>query len=144
MILVETIGREPRPCIDYRKLNAITKTQYFPLPNIEERVERVAAANYISVLDLTKGYWQLLLTKRTQRYAGFATNFGCYFPKTMPFGLVSAPFTFSKFMAELLKLCEDFCVPYLDEVAFFFKFTRRTCKAPRCDVRENRKRQTKN
>ncbi|GBM49177.1 Transposon Ty3-G Gag-Pol polyprotein [Araneus ventricosus] len=119
MILVETIGREPRPCIDYRKLNAITKTQYFPLPNIEERVERVAAANYISVLDLTKGYWQLPLTKRAQRYAGFATNFGCYIPKTMPFGLVSARFTFSKFMAELLKGCEDFCVPYLDDLAIF-------------------------
>ncbi|GBN67892.1 Retrovirus-related Pol polyprotein from transposon 297 [Araneus ventricosus] len=37
----------------------------------------------------------------------------------MPFGLVSAPFTFSKFMAELLKGCEDFCVPYLDDVAIF-------------------------
>ncbi|GBN31626.1 Retrovirus-related Pol polyprotein from transposon 297 [Araneus ventricosus] len=95
------------------------KTQYFPLLNIEERVERVAAANYISVLDLTKGYWQLPLTKRAQRYAGFATNFGCYIPKTLPFGLVSAPFTFSKFMAELLKGCEDFCVLYLDDIAIF-------------------------
>ncbi|GBO39333.1 Transposon Ty3-I Gag-Pol polyprotein [Araneus ventricosus] len=123
MILVEMPGREPLPCINYWKLNAITKTQYFPLPSIEERVERVAAANYISVLDLTKGYWQLPLTKRTQRYAGFATNFGCYIPTTMPFGLVSAPFTFSKFMAELF---------------------RRTCKAPKCDIRENRKSQIKN
>ncbi|GBM25064.1 Transposon Ty3-I Gag-Pol polyprotein [Araneus ventricosus] len=119
MILVEMPGRKRRPCIDYRKLNANTKTPYFPLPNIEERVKRVAAANYISVLDLPKGYWQLPLTKRIQRYAGFATNFGCYIPKTMPFGLVSVSFTFSKFMAEMLKECEDFCVPYLDDVAIF-------------------------
>lgn len=56
MILVESPGRDPRPCINYRKLNEITKTQYFPLPNIEQRVETVAAAKYISLLDLTKGY----------------------------------------------------------------------------------------
>ncbi|GBM65639.1 hypothetical protein AVEN_164741-1 [Araneus ventricosus] len=62
MILVEVPGKDPRPCINYRKLNKITKTQFFPLPNIEQRVETLAAAKYISVLDLTKGYWQILLT----------------------------------------------------------------------------------
>ncbi|GFW66828.1 retrovirus-related Pol polyprotein from transposon 297 [Trichonephila clavipes] len=40
MILVEVAGKEPRPCIDYRKLNGIIRTEYFPLPNIEERVEK--------------------------------------------------------------------------------------------------------
>ncbi|GFV17299.1 retrovirus-related Pol polyprotein from transposon 297 [Trichonephila clavipes] len=40
MILVEIAGKEPRPCIDYRKLNGIIRTEYFPLPNIEERVEK--------------------------------------------------------------------------------------------------------
>ncbi|GFV57069.1 retrovirus-related Pol polyprotein from transposon 17.6 [Trichonephila clavipes] len=57
MILVEVPGKEPRPCIDYRKLNGIIRTEYFPLPNIEERVEKVSAAKFITVLDLSKGYW---------------------------------------------------------------------------------------
>ncbi|GFW79090.1 transposon Ty3-G Gag-Pol polyprotein [Trichonephila clavipes] len=55
MILVEIAGKEPRPCIDYRKLNGIIRTEYFPLPNIEERVEKVSAAKFITVFDLSKG-----------------------------------------------------------------------------------------
>ncbi|GFW48358.1 retrovirus-related Pol polyprotein from transposon 297 [Trichonephila clavipes] len=60
MILVEIAGKEPRPCIDYRKLNGIIRTEYFPLPNIEERVEKVSAAKFITVFDLSKGYCKYL------------------------------------------------------------------------------------
>ncbi|GFX61984.1 retrovirus-related Pol polyprotein from transposon 17.6 [Trichonephila clavipes] len=64
VILVEVAGEEPRPCIDYRKLNGIIRTEYFPLPNIKERVEKkVSAAKFITVLDLSKGYWQIPLSK---------------------------------------------------------------------------------
>ncbi|GFY17177.1 retrovirus-related Pol polyprotein from transposon 297 [Trichonephila clavipes] len=76
MILVEVAGKEPRPCIDYRKLNGIIRTEYFPLPNIEERVEKVSAAKFITVLDLSKGYWKIPLSKTAQRYATFCTSFG--------------------------------------------------------------------
>ncbi|GFW60520.1 retrovirus-related Pol polyprotein from transposon 17.6 [Trichonephila clavipes] len=55
MILVDVAGKEPRPCIDYRKLNGMIRTEYFPLPNIEEHVEKVSAAKFIIVLDLSKG-----------------------------------------------------------------------------------------
>ncbi|GFS69947.1 retrovirus-related Pol polyprotein from transposon 412 [Trichonephila clavipes] len=53
LILVEAQGKEARPCIDYRRLNKVTRTQFFPLPNIEELLEKVSAAKYISILDLT-------------------------------------------------------------------------------------------
>ncbi|GFX56860.1 retrovirus-related Pol polyprotein from transposon 17.6 [Trichonephila clavipes] len=75
MLLVEVAGIEPRPCIDYRKLNGIIRTEYFPLPNIEERVEKVSAAKFITVLDLSKGYWQIPLSKTAQRYGAFCTSF---------------------------------------------------------------------
>ncbi|GFW60155.1 retrovirus-related Pol polyprotein from transposon 17.6 [Trichonephila clavipes] len=55
LILVEAQGKEARPCIDYRRLNKVTRTQFFPLPNIEELLEKVSAAKYISILDLTRG-----------------------------------------------------------------------------------------
>ncbi|GFU66168.1 retrovirus-related Pol polyprotein from transposon 17.6 [Trichonephila clavipes] len=119
MILVEVAGKEPRPCIDYRKLNGIIRTEYFPLPNIEERVEKVSAAKFITVLDLSKGYWQILLSKTAQRYAAFCTSFGTYRPLRMSFGLKNAPYFFSKLMAELLNGLEDFVVPYLDDIAIF-------------------------
>ncbi|KAG8176254.1 hypothetical protein JTE90_021351 [Oedothorax gibbosus] len=97
MILVEAPGKDPRPCIDYRNLNKITKTKFFPLPNIEERIEIVSSAQYITVLDLSKGYWQIPLTERAQRLAAFVTNFGTYKPLRMPFGIKNnAPYDFSK------------------------------------------------
>ncbi|GFV35946.1 hypothetical protein TNCV_2867041 [Trichonephila clavipes] len=91
MILVENPGKEPRPCIDYRKLNEVIRTQFYPLPNIEHRIETAAAAKYITLLDLTKGYWQIPLTPKAQ----------------------------SRLMAELLQGCEKFALPYLDDVAIF-------------------------
>ncbi|GBO18862.1 Transposon Ty3-G Gag-Pol polyprotein [Araneus ventricosus] len=115
MILVEVAGKDPRPCIDYRNLNKITETQFFPLPNIEQRVETVAAAKYISVLDLTKGHWQIPLTPNAQRIATFVTSFGTFRPLCMPFGLKNAPFTFSK----ILHGCGHVAVPNLDDVAIY-------------------------
>ncbi|GFU08869.1 retrovirus-related Pol polyprotein from transposon 297 [Trichonephila clavipes] len=91
LILVEDQGKEARPCIDYRRLNKVTRTQFFPLPNIEELLEKVSAAKYISILDLTRGYWQMPLSPRAQ----------------------------SRLMANLLRNCEDFAVPYLDDIAIF-------------------------
>ncbi|KAG8172423.1 hypothetical protein JTE90_022106, partial [Oedothorax gibbosus] len=119
MILVEAPGKDPRPCIDYRNLNKITKTKFFPLPNIEERIEIVSSAQYITVLDLSKGYWQIPLTERAQRLAAFVTNFGTYKPLRMPFGLKNAPYEFSKMVYQLLEGCEEYAVPYLDDIAIF-------------------------
>jgi hypothetical protein len=119
MILVESAGREPRPCIDYRRLNSLIRLKYYPLPNMDERVEKVSASKYITVIDLTKGYWQIPLSPSAQRLAAFVTTFGTYRPLVLPFGLVNAPYCFSKFMAQLLNGYDEFSVPYLDDVAIF-------------------------
>ncbi|GFS75889.1 hypothetical protein TNCV_4665451 [Trichonephila clavipes] len=119
LILVEAQENEARSCIDYRRFNKVTRTQFFPLPNIEELLEKVSAAKYISILDLTRGYWQIPLSPRAQRYASFVTTFGTFKPLRLPFGLKNAPYYFSRLMANLLRNCEDFAVPYLDDIAIF-------------------------
>ncbi|GFX80609.1 retrovirus-related Pol polyprotein from transposon 297 [Trichonephila clavipes] len=119
IVLLSLIGKEARPCIDYRRLNKVTRTQFFPLPNIEELLEKVSAAKYISILDLTRGYWQIPLSPRAQRYALFVTTFGTFKPLRLPFGLKNVPYYFSRLMANLLRNCEDFAVPYLDDIAIF-------------------------
>ncbi|GBN64084.1 Transposon Ty3-G Gag-Pol polyprotein [Araneus ventricosus] len=119
LILVEVPGKDARPGIDYRRLNKVTRTQYFPLPNIDELIEKVSAAKYISVLDLTRGYWQIPLSPRAQRCAAFVTTFGTFRPLRLPFGLKNAPYYFSRLMASLLRNCEDYAAPYLDDVAIF-------------------------
>ncbi|GFX70439.1 retrovirus-related Pol polyprotein from transposon 17.6 [Trichonephila clavipes] len=69
-------------------------------------------------MDLTGGYWQIPLSPRAQRYASFVT-FGTFKPLRLPFGLKNAPYYFSQLMANLLRNCEDFAVPYLDDIAIF-------------------------
>ena len=119
MILIEAPGKSPRPCIDFRRLNEIIKTDYFPLPNLEERIEQVAAAKIISVLDLSKCFWQIGLTDRAQRYSAFVTSFGTYRPLRLPFGIKNGPYQCCKIMGTLLKNCQEFAVPYLDDIAVF-------------------------
>ncbi|GFX12278.1 retrovirus-related Pol polyprotein from transposon 17.6 [Trichonephila clavipes] len=64
MILVETPGKDPRPCIDYRKLNEMKRTEFYPIPNTEQRIETVAAAKFSTLIDLTKDYWQIPLSPK--------------------------------------------------------------------------------
>lgn len=117
MILIETPGKDPRPCIDYRRLNAITRLESFPIPNIEEVVERVCAAPFITVMDLAKGYFQIPLTERARRYAAFVTPFGGYIPRRSMFGLLNSGFYFCKLMAVVLGELERISSPYIDDIA---------------------------
>lgn len=119
LILVEVPGKDPRPCVDYRKLNAITRDQTYPIPNIEERVERVSKAKFISTLDLVRGYWQVPLTERASRYAAFVSPLGTFRPRMLSFGLKNAPFCFSNLMDRVLNGLGDFALPYLDDIAIF-------------------------
>ncbi|GFV79030.1 hypothetical protein TNCV_3687371 [Trichonephila clavipes] len=119
LILAEAQGKEARPCIDYGRLNKVTRTQFFPLPNIEELLEKVSTAKYTSIFDLTRRYWQIPLSPRAQRYASFVTTFGTFKPLRLPFGLKNAPYYFSRLMANLLRNCKDFAVRYLDDITIF-------------------------
>jgi hypothetical protein len=121
MVIVEKTGHDPRAVIDYRRLNAVTKTEVYPIPQMEERIERVSAAEYISVFDLVKGYWQVPMSSRAQDFATITTPFGVYRPKTMPFGLKNAPFFFTMLMDQVLLSIDEFAVPYLDDVAVYSK-----------------------
>ncbi|GFY06765.1 hypothetical protein TNCV_2202981 [Trichonephila clavipes] len=70
-------------------------------------------------MDLSKGYFQIPLTPRAQRYAAFVTPFGTYIPKKMMFGLVCAPYYFCKLMAQVLEGLEQHALPYIDDIAIF-------------------------
>ncbi|GFX15875.1 retrovirus-related Pol polyprotein from transposon 297 [Trichonephila clavipes] len=119
LILVKSPNKDPRPCVVYRRLNEITRSEFFPLPNMEEIVEKVSAAPYVTVMPLSKGYFQIPLTPRAQRYAAFVTPFGTYIPKKRMFGLVCAPYYFCKLMALVLEGLEQFALPYIDDIAIF-------------------------
>ena len=67
-----------RICIDYRNLNSVSNFDPFPLPRMEELIESLAGAKYITKLDLTKGYFQIPLSEETKVKSAFITPYGLY------------------------------------------------------------------
>ena len=67
-----------RFCVHYRKLISVTKMDAFPIPSMERMIEKVASAKFITMLDLTKGYWQVPLEKTTIEKSAFITSKGLY------------------------------------------------------------------
>jgi hypothetical protein len=83
-----------RVCIDYRKLNAATRKDHFPLPFIDQMVERLAGHKYYCFLDGYSGYNQVPVDPEDQEKTTFTCPFGTFTYRRMPFGLCNAPATF--------------------------------------------------
>lgn len=83
-----------RFCTDYRKVNTVTKSDCFPLPLVDDLVDRVGGATYVSKLDLLKSYWQVPLTDRAKEVSAFVTPDAFLQYNVMPFGVRNAPATF--------------------------------------------------
>lgn len=97
-LLVEKSDKSPRCCTDFRKVNAVTRPDLFPLPRVEDCIDQIGAAKYVSKFDLLKGYWQVPLTPRAQGISAFITPSGLYSYTVMGFGLRNAPATFQCLM----------------------------------------------
>ena len=117
LILVKKPQGKWRPCIDYRRVNEISKGETFPLPRLDDLVDQVGNARFITTVDLSKGYWQVELTDRARQISAFSTPFGHYEFNTMPFGMRMAPMTFQRAMNELLSGLSHFAVAYLDDIS---------------------------
>ena len=108
-----------RMCVDYRKLNAVSRLDSYPMPRIDELIDQLGKAKFISTLDLAKGYWQLPVATKDCHKTVFVTPFGLYQLKMMPFGLSRAPATFQKMMDRLIQGCQAFAAAYLDDLVIF-------------------------
>nr|AKZ77359.1 retrotransposon gag protein [Luffa aegyptiaca] len=85
-------------CMDYRKLNAITKKDHFPLPFIDQMLDRLAGQAYYCFLDGYSGYNQITIAPEDQEKTTFTCPYGTFAFRRMPFGLCNAPRTFSRCM----------------------------------------------
>ena len=103
-------------CVYYRKLNAITVGDPYPFPRNDKLINGIGASKYITTLDLTKGYYQVLVAPEHKEKTAFITPYGKYEFLTMPFGLVSAPSTFQRLMDQMLHGLHEFTVAYLDDI----------------------------
>ena len=104
-------------CVDYRRLNTVTKLDVFPLPRVDDSVDLLSKSKYFSTLDLVSGYWQVNMSPESVEKTAFATHSGLYEFAVMPFGLCNAPATFQRLMETVLAgLARNACMVYLDDI----------------------------
>ncbi|CAF1023351.1 unnamed protein product [Rotaria magnacalcarata] len=108
--------------VDYKRLNAITIKDSYPLPNMEDTIQKLGKGfSYFSKLDLKSGFYQIPINQCDKEKTAFITPFGLYQFNVLPMGLRNSPPTFQKVMTETLKSCRQFCLVYLDDIIVFSK-----------------------
>ena len=109
-----------RLCVDYRGLNDLTIKNRYPLPLIQDTLDRVGKAKVYTKLDL-RGAYNLLRIKAGEEWkTAFGTRYGHYEFQVMPFGLTNAPATFQDFINDLLRdYLDKFCSVYLDDILIY-------------------------
>lgn len=108
-----------RLCIDFRKINQIIVPDPYAIPLIEDLLDQLGEAQYLSKLDLNKGFYQIPVDEKDQPKTAFCTPWGKYEFKRMPFGLRNAPATFQRFMHVVLGGLEQTAESYIDDVIVF-------------------------
>ena len=103
---------------DFRRVNSITKTDTYPLPRIDDCIDQIGRAVFVSKVDLLKGYWQVPLTERAKQISAFTTPDGLFVYNVLPFGLKNAPPTFQRLMNFIVADLKGTAV-YIDDVIIY-------------------------
>ena len=119
MVTVRKADGSARLCVDFRRINSLTRQQPFFMPRVEEVVEGIGRAKFISKLDLTKGFYQVELTEKAKQITAFTCHRGAFHFTRMPFGVKNAPACFQALMQRVLGNVKSFATPYMDDVVIF-------------------------
>ena len=121
IVMVRKKDGSNRFCVDYRRLNEVTRKDAQPIPNIDQTLDALRGSKWFSSLDLASGYWQVEVAPEDRHKTAFVTpDGGLYEYKRMPFGLSNAPGTFQRLMNELFKTeLHKYVLIFLDDILIY-------------------------
>lgn len=113
-----------RLCIDFRKLNHITKKDRYPIPLLDEVLSRMSQAKIFTKLDIRSAFNRIRMDESSEELTSFRTRYGQYKCKVLPFGLCNGPATYQRYMNDVLfEYLDTFCTAYLDDIIIFSNST---------------------
>jgi hypothetical protein len=119
---------EIRLCVDFKNLNKSSRKDNYPLPNMEQILQRVTGASRISMIDGFSGYNQISVIPEEREKTAFTTPWGTFMYSKMPFGLMNAGATFQRAMdIAFIKEKDKFVVIYLDDITVFSRSDKEHC-----------------
>ena len=117
IVLVNKKTGDVRFCIDFRKVNDVTKKDSFPLPRIDDSLNKLGGSSWFSTMDLASGYWQVAMDEKDAEKTAFITESGLFQFKVLPFGLCNAGATFQRLMQlALAGLSWEMVLVYIDDL----------------------------
>ena len=122
ILLVKKKTGDWRLCVDYRKLNALTVKNKFPLSVIDELLDELVGAQWFTTLDMSSGFHQILVAEEDIAKTVFQTHNGHYEYKVMPYGVTGGPTTFQHEMNTVLApILRKFVVVFIDDILIYSK-----------------------
>ena len=145
VLFVKKPGGGIRFCVDYRRLNAITKKDRYPIPLIEETLAQLEGAKYFTKIDIRQAFYQIRISEDSEELTTFLTRFGAFKYLVMPFGLCNGPASWQHLINDILfDFLHRFVQAYLDNILIYSKTLKEhhslvcqvcnACKRPDCKL----------